>query len=279
MGAKSSGRVQTVIALSIFALVIGLVSQSQPNLNDVALPIFDLEHSPSIASALGVMFWCFVGIEAFAHMGEEFKNPQRDFPIAIIIGCLVAGITYYACSVVVLKLGAYGTPEFDNASIPWISEQLFGTKFSGLISLVGFFACFASINLYIQSFSRMVWARARQQKPDSKIAHLSKRGVPANATLLVIVTLFLSMTIGELTNLDLEFFLKLANGIFVLVYWLAMFSAYRLLKGSAKWLAAVSLLLCTLVFFCLGWAVLYALVIFVLLARPWQKKGKLEARA
>jgi amino acid efflux transporter len=279
MGAKSSGRVQTVIALSIFALVIGLVSQSQPNLNDVALPIFDLEHSPSIASALGVMFWCFVGIEAFAHMGEEFKNPQRDFPIAIIIGCLVAGITYYACSVVVLKLGAYGTPEFDSASIPWISEQLFGAQFSSLISLVGFFACFASINLYVQSFARMIWARARQQLPHGKIAHLSKRGVPANATLMVIATIFISMTIAELTGLDLEFFLKLANGIFVLVYWLAMYSAFRLLRGSAKWLAAVSLLLCTLVFFCLGWAVLYALVIFVLLAKPWQKKGKLEVRA
>ncbi len=271
MGAKSSGRVQTVIALSIFALVIGLVSESQPNLSDIALPTFDLEHSPSIASALGVMFWCFVGIEAFAHMGEEFKNPQRDFPIAIIIGCLVAGITYYACSVVVLKLGAYGTPEFDSASIPWISEQLFGAQFSSLISLVGFFACFASINLYVQSFARMIWARARQQQPDGKIARLSKRGVPANATLMVVVTIFISMTIAELTGLDLEFFLKLANGIFVLVYWLAMYSAFRLLHGRAKWLASVSLLLCTLVFFCLGWAVLYALVIFVVLAKPWRK--------
>lgn len=85
MGAKSSGRVQTVIALSIFALVIGLVSQSQPNLNDVALPIFDLEHSPSIASALGVMFWCFVGIEAFAHMGKSLKIHNVTFPLRLLL--------------------------------------------------------------------------------------------------------------------------------------------------------------------------------------------------
>ncbi len=61
----------------------------------------------SIGAALAVMFWCFVGIEAFAHMGEEFKNPQRDFPIAIIAGCFVAGLVYWACSVVIIKLGAY----------------------------------------------------------------------------------------------------------------------------------------------------------------------------
>jgi amino acid efflux transporter len=204
-------------------------------------------------------------------MGEEFKNPQRDFPIAILVGCLVAGITYYSCSVVILKLGAYGQPQFDNASIPWVSVHLFGSQFSNAISAVGFLACFASINLYIQSFSRMIWARSRQQNSKSPIAKLSSKGVPANATLLVVFTIFISMLIGEITNIELEWFLKLANGIFVLVYLLAMFSAYRLLHGIAKWLAATALLLCTVVFICLGWAMLYALVIFFLLTQPWKK--------
>nr|VXZ89617.1 Inner membrane protein yjeH [Klebsiella pneumoniae] len=31
-------------------------------------------------SALSVMFWCFVGLEAFAHLASEFKHPERDFP-------------------------------------------------------------------------------------------------------------------------------------------------------------------------------------------------------
>ncbi|XPE66931.1 hypothetical protein ACNKHR_09680 [Shigella flexneri] len=30
-------------------------------------------------AALSVMFWCFVGLEAFAHLASEFKNPERDF--------------------------------------------------------------------------------------------------------------------------------------------------------------------------------------------------------
>lgn len=30
-------------------------------------------------SALSVMFWCFVGLEAFAHLASEFKHPERDF--------------------------------------------------------------------------------------------------------------------------------------------------------------------------------------------------------
>ena len=54
------------------------------------------------------MFWCFVGIEAFTHMGEEFKNPERDFPLALLFGVLLAGLVYWACSVAVLSFHAYG---------------------------------------------------------------------------------------------------------------------------------------------------------------------------
>ncbi len=47
------------------------------------------------------MFWCFVGLEAFAHLASEFKNPERDFPRALMIGLLLAGLVYWGCTVVV----------------------------------------------------------------------------------------------------------------------------------------------------------------------------------
>lgn len=275
-GTKSSGRLQTLIALSIFILVAAFWWKGDIGAQDLTMPALSSESTWSIGAALAVMFWCFVGIEAFAHMGEEFKNPQRDFPIAIIIGCFVAGAAYWACSVVILKYGAYGSSEFDSASIPWLSEMLFGEQFKLLISALGFAACFASVNLYTQSLSRMVWAQAREYKPKSALARVSIRGVPANATLAVGVVLVLSCLVGEISGLDLEFFLKLANGIFVLVYLLAMLSAYKLLTGISKWLAGVSLLICTGVFVCLGWSMLYAVAVFVLLSLPWGKRQTLD---
>lgn len=270
-GTKSSGRLQSVIALSIFALVAAFWWQGDVGHSDIIMPSLSSDGLWNIGAALAVMFWCFVGIEAFAHMGEEFKNPQRDFPIAILIGSFVAGATYWACSVVILKFNAYGAEGFDSASIPWLAEQLFGSQFKIVISVLGFAACFASVNLYTQSLSRMVWAQAREYKPNSALARVSIKGVPANATLVVGAILLISCLFGQLSGLDLEFFLKLANGIFVLVYLLAMLSAYKLLKGFGKALAAISLLLCTAVFICLGWSMLYALGVFSLLCLPWHK--------
>lgn len=272
-GAKSSGQLQTVIALCIFALVAAFWWKGEITLADASLPSLDSESLWPIGLALGVMFWCFVGIEAFAHMGEEFKNPQRDFPIAIIIGCFVAGATYWACSVVILKMGAFGSAEFESTSIPWMANTLFGNEFKTVISVIGFAACFASVNLYTQSLSRMLWAQARDYRPNSALARLSIRGVPANATFAIGGVLLVSCIIGELSGLDLEFFLKLANGIFVLVYLLAMLSAIKLLQGSARVLAGISLLLCIAVFFCLGWSMLYAVTIFALLSVPWKLRA------
>ncbi|KJY84554.1 transporter [Vibrio galatheae] len=270
-GAKSSGRLQTFIALSIFALMAAFWWKGNFTSQDLVLPAMNSDSLWSIGAALGVMFWCFVGIEAFAHMGEEFQNPQRDFPIAIIVGCFIAGATYWICSIIVLKMGAYGSSAFDSASIPWISEKLFGSEFKALISVIGFGACFASVNLYTQSLSRMVWAQAKEYSPNSALARLSIRGVPANATFAVGGVALASCVAGKLSGLDLEFFLKLANGIFVLVYLLAMLAAYKLLSGFSRYLAAIALLLCTAVFICLGWSMLYAVTIFVLLSLPWNK--------
>ena len=115
---------------------------------------------------------------------------------------------------------------------------------------------------------------AREHKPTSAIARVSVRGVPANATLVVGAILLASCVIGSLSGLDLEFFLKLANGIFVLVYLLAMLAAYKLLQGWGKTLAGISLVLCTAVFICLGWSMLYAITIFAVLSLPWKQWRK-----
>ncbi|MFC3023933.1 L-methionine/branched-chain amino acid transporter [Vibrio zhugei] len=271
MGSKSSGQLQSLIALCIFALIGGFFWQGHIGVNDLVMPALHIHDAVPIGQALAVMFWCFVGIEAFAHMGEEFKNPQRDFPIAILAGCFIAGLVYWACTVVILKFNAYGSSHFDNGSIPWLSDHLFGSSMALVISVIGFFACFASINLYTQSLSRMVLSQARQYRPSSALVSVSSRGVSVRATYVVFSVITASCVLGLVTNLDLSFFLKLANSVFVMIYLLAMLAATRLLQGKARYLAYVSLLLCLLAFLCLGWSMLYAVIILMVFMRPWQR--------
>lgn len=263
-GSKSSARIQTVIALGICSLVTLFWYFGDVEINDFTMPTVSTDDLLPIASALGVMFWCFVGIEAFAHMGEEFKKPETDFPIAIILGSLFAGLIYWACSVVVLKFNAYGTQALSLGSIPWLSEQLFGSKAVLFINVIGYLACFASLNLYIQSLSRMAFSMAKNSKPKSKMASVSDRGVPAFATGSIALVLIFSSLLVETLGINLEVMVKLANGVFVLVYLLAMLSAWKLLSGINKNLSITALMITLFVFICLGWSSLYAIGVFML---------------
>lgn len=89
-----------------------------------------------------------------------------------MIGLLLAGSVYWACTVVVLHFGAYGEQMAAAASLPEIVVQLFGVQALWVACIIGYLACFASLNIYIQSFARLVWSQA-QYKPESYLARLS----------------------------------------------------------------------------------------------------------
>lgn len=257
--ARASGLVQGLIALAIIGTValvwwVGeLPLASQPLLPDIA------GSWQLIPTALGVMFWCFVGIEAFTHLGEEFKHPQRDFPLALLLGVLLAGLVYWAFSVAVLSFGVYGDVHSDAASLPRLMDQLLGDKARVLVALIGYLACFASMNVYVQGFARLIWSLADEGKLPQPLARRNRHGVPGPALLLVVLICALCAALAGVLQLSVDDLIRYANGNFILVYLLSMAAGWVLLRGVWRWLAGVSTLLCALVLLALGVEALYAL--------------------
>ena len=239
--------------------------------------VTDVDHSQLFA-ALSVMFWCFVGLEAFAHLASEFKQPERDFPRALMIGLLLAGTVYWACTVLVLHFHAFGADLAAAASLPGIVVELFGVKALWIACVIGYLACFASLNIYIQSFARLVWSQALD-KPENRLARLSKRQLPLNALNTVLGCCAVSTLCIYALKINLDALIVYANGIFIMIYLLCMLAGCRLLKGRYKALAVVGGLLCLLLLAMVGWKSLYAII---MLAGLWvflPKRGALpEAR-
>ncbi|MGL4317160.1 MAG: L-methionine/branched-chain amino acid transporter [Pseudomonas sp.] len=264
--ARASGLLQGGIALSIVGMV-GLIWW----VGD--LPLHSQPLLPSIEgswhlipTALGVMFWCFVGIEAFTHLGEEFKHPQRDFPLALLLGVLLAGLVYWAFSVAVLSYNVYGDVHSDAASLPRLMDLLLGEKARWLVALVGYLACFASMNVYVQGFARLIWSLADEGKLPTPLAQLNHHGVPTRALLVVVLICCLCASLAAVMQLSVDDLIRYANGNFVVVYLLSMAAGWVLLRGVWRWLAGFSALLCSLVLAMLGGEALYALGLLALFA-------------
>ena len=131
--------------------------------------------------------------------------------------------------------------------------------------VIGYLACFASLNIYIQSFARLMWSQA-QYKPNSRLSRLSKRQLPINALNAVLSCCVLSTLGIYWLNINLDALIIYANGIFIMIYLLCMLAGCRLLTGRFKVLAVIGGVLCLLLLAMVGWKSLYAII---MLAGLW----------
>ncbi|PWC11923.1 L-methionine/branched-chain amino acid transporter [Brenneria roseae subsp. americana] len=260
--AGSSANIQIIIALLVVGLVAAIWWQGDITPAHIPWPTISELSWSNTFSALAVMFWCFVGLEAFAHMATEFRTPERDFPRALLIGMLLAGAVYWGCTVAVLHFKAYGEGMAATASLPGIVVQLFGEHALWIACMVGYLACFASVNIYTQGFARLVWSQAPES---SALAKLSAGQAPVNALSIVVACCLACCLLIYWLRLPLETLIVYANGIFVLVYLLCMLAGWRLLKGRAKVMAAAGSVLCCALLVMIGWKSLYALTMLALL--------------
>ncbi|ART81947.1 L-methionine/branched-chain amino acid transporter [Oceanisphaera profunda] len=258
----ASGLIQLIIALAIIGLLSAVWLSG--NLISTSLSTFPAMQNVqwnALPATLAVMFWCFVGLEAFTHMGEEFKRPERDFPLALLLGVLLAGLIYLAYAVAVVKFGVFGNEVTNTTSFPTLMATLFGEPGRWAAAIVGYLTCFAGLNLYVQGFSRLLWSMADEGKLPASLAKLNRKGVPFRALIWVVTASALCVLVAWLFKLPLEALMRYANGNFILVYLLAMVAGVKLLSGSHRWLAALASLLCLGVFVSLGIEAGYALVL------------------
>lgn len=258
-GSRSSGLIQTLIAAFIILLIGSLWWFSDLDSIDLTIPLAIT--GPSFFSALGLMFWCVIGIEAFAHMGEEFRHPKRDYPLALILGTLLTFAIYWAASVVILKHLPTIAKLPSSGSLPAITTIHMGATAGLLVTILGFLSCFASTNVYIQGYTRLLWSMADEKKLPHFLERLTPQKIPLNALMsITLISMALTIVIWTL-NQPLTELLLYTNGNFILLYLLAMLSGVVLLKGYQRIMAVIGVIITLIFFLSLGKANTYVLIL------------------
>ena len=172
-------------------------------------------HQLNLIKTIGVIFWCFVGIEAITHLSHEFKN-EDDFFKAIIIAIITVALMYMAATFSVLVFRVYGD-EFKNlSSFVLIASQIlpFAKVITGILA---FLICLMAVNLYVASLVRLTTTFDFSFKK----------------ALIVVVLIILLVSISKIIfNFKIDLLIVYANGVFVLVYLLVSLSALKLLENK-----------------------------------------------
>lgn len=173
IGAKETGRVQSVIVLTLLG-ILTVFSLFGWFSFDWGTVMVDGELAPTelgygaILPATGLVFVSFLGYAKIATVAEEMKNPGRNLPIAIIGSVGIVTVLY--AIIVGIMVGVVPwwdlheeTPVSQVAEIAFDGWPLLGAVGVTLVTVAALLATASSANASILSSARINFAMGRDQ--------------------------------------------------------------------------------------------------------------------
>ncbi len=255
-GIEASAGIQIAIVLALIIAVSWLSLRGAPSAVGFRIPATQQDWLLSL-STVGIVFWCFMGIEVMAHMGAEFRRPQRDFPIALLIGLAIVVACYLATVMLIRQYQVYGDELTNSQSFGLLVVEILGAGWSRAFAIGAFAIVFANALIYLLGFARMILSLSQSGALPVWCGHTNLKGAPANALRICIVICCTSIALMEVLALPVDHMIEMTNGVFITVYGLACFAAWRLTRGIGRWLSAIACASCLLIMLKIGVAMLY----------------------
>ncbi|HEY0273815.1 MAG TPA: ethanolamine permease [Chitinophaga sp.] len=167
--------VMTLLAVAELLLFMGMVAPAfhWSNFTRDALP----RGWGGVFAALPFAVWLYVCIEGVAMVAEEVKRPARTIPLGYISGILT--LMLLAFGVMILSGGATDWRRLTNIDypLPETIAQVLGrsSHFTRLFAGIGLFGLLASFNGIIISYSRQIFALARERYLPGFLAQVGPR--------------------------------------------------------------------------------------------------------
>ena len=211
-GSKTSGTIQTVSTVCkliplVLIIVFGFIKGSGDN--PVMSPLVAEGISPMgiIGQLLVAILFAYDGWINVGALAGEMKNPGKDLQKAIIGGLSIVMAINVVMNLAYLwvlpasELAQYASP----ASI--VAEKIFGPVGGKLINVGILVSVFGCINGYLLTGPRIPYTLANQKLLPATFGKLNKNGVPANATLFMVVLSVIYALSGQFNLLsDLSMF-------------------------------------------------------------------------
>lgn len=165
-GLRLSGTTQNLFTLgtllTLLALIVaglGSASGSWQHLSTAGVP--DLSLGKLFATPMIAVIFTYSGWFAAAYVGSEVSNPQRNLPLALILGTLCVTLIYLLINLVYL----YALPMerlHGAVNVAQVAmEALYGPAVAGLVSLPVILAIAAGINATILTGARVSFAMGK----------------------------------------------------------------------------------------------------------------------
>ena len=221
LGAKSVGEgsiVMFVVLLAPFAVMVGL-GFCKVFLTTAALPLAARLHqrlsllrapvaTPSLAGAISVALWNYMGWDNASTVAQEVENPQRNYPRAMLIAAALVALTYIlplaAVGLAGIPAGQFTTGAWTEAARSIAPAGRFAAALGLAVVIGGMLNGAGMFNALMLSYARVPYALAKDGLLPSFLTRV--RGQVPWASVLVCAVawaLALRLSFERLISIDL----------------------------------------------------------------------------
>lgn len=195
----------------------------------------------SIASQIPVIFFSFSGWEIATHLAADFRNPKRDFGLAMLLAFVViCGV--YICSAALVHVADiksnFSTPVFQAAA------ELAPSAPSWLVPLLGISLIAANLFGSVVAISRLVLYLSGRHVLPACLGRLHN-GAPRTGVCFVVACLLVVLACDLIGWLDIETMFSLAGMNLLFIYMISALALVRLRGGLVSWFLATPIVICS----------------------------------
>ena len=266
LGATFAGAVQNAVVTLLVCCLALVAFSSAPQWAAIDFTVGDPTWL-SVWSGMGLAFFAYTGWEMLAFTAEEFKNPRRDFPLAVAISFVLVLALYVGAAFSVQAMLAIDDPRTIAAPFLAVVEGMTGAGPASLVLAIVVIAIIVTnLNGATWAASRLLFDIGRSGWAPAGLNWHRLNGAAATPrpAILALGLLFgFVLYIYGMGLLDLSDLLRVAGQNFFLLYTLSIVAYLRIeSRKPARVFGFASLAVCVAFAGIFGWGLLYAGVLF-----------------
>jgi len=239
-GIRASSGFQLVLSSVLIVVVALAVAVALPSRAGDNWTPFAPHGWWAVGTAANILVWLFVGWEAVAQLAGEFRRPAVDLPRAVALAFGVVTILYAGVAVATIGVTAGTHSRVPLADLMSVGLGRAGRDATAVLAVA---LTMGTMNVYLAGAAKLTASLAAEGALPLWLAGGRERSIPRRPLLVLapaVIAVIAVVLAGVGTTSEL---IRATSACFIAVYVLALLSAVRILDGSVRVAAAVSLAL------------------------------------
>lgn len=190
-GPKAAGKFSTLGISCILTSIGGLILFGwyffNPSIYMAAWNPSHLPFTAALRDSIAVILWAFLGLETACANSSAVENPEKNIPIAVLGGTLLAGTTYAISTAIIGGLVPYQELMVSHAPFGIAYSKMFGPVAGTVVSFLLVCSCYVSLTAWQFTISEVVRSSAVIGHFPSFLKKVNRFRAPYVAILLLLL--------------------------------------------------------------------------------------------